>query len=173
LDPRVGLAFDPSNDHKTSIRAGFGVFHNPITPRTYASGYYFNPPYSFIVTVFPSFPTPSFAAALPSQSNAVNYDTPTTPYQMQWNLNIQRELLANTILTLGYVGARGVHLFYQRDQNPPIPTIGANGERVFSSPGPFGPVTNPRVNPALGPYNGAEPQANSSYQSMQVNLNRL
>jgi len=172
FDPRIGLAFDPSNDHKTSIRAGFGVFHNPITPRTYASGYYFNPPYSFIVTVFPSFPTPSFAAALPSQSNAVNYDTPTTPYQMQWNLNIQRELFANTILTVGYVGARGVNLFYQRDQNPPIPTISADGQRVFSTPGPFGPVTNPRVNPALGPYNGAEPQANSSYQSMQVNLNR-
>ena len=27
-DPRVGLAFDPFKDHKTSIRASFGMFHN-------------------------------------------------------------------------------------------------------------------------------------------------
>jgi outer membrane receptor protein involved in Fe transport len=172
FDPRFGFAWDPFDDHKTSIRGGFGMFHNPVVPRTYASGYYFNPPYSFVVQVFPQFPVANITSPLPSQSNAVNYDTPSTPYMTQWNLNIQRELPGSTILTIGYVGSRGTHLFYQRDQNPPIPTIGANGQRVFSTPGPFGPVTNPRVNPALGPYNGAEPQANSSYQSLQVNANR-
>jgi outer membrane receptor protein involved in Fe transport len=172
LDPRFGFAYDPFDDHKTSIRGGFGIFHNPIAPRTYASAYYFNPPYSFLVLLFPSFPSPAFPGIpLPSQSNAVNYDTPTTPYQMQWNLNIQRELMSNTVLTVGYAASRGVHLFYQRDQNPPIPTTGADGRRVFSSLGPFGPATNPRVNPAMGPYNGAEAAANSAYQSLQINLN--
>ena len=75
------------------------------------------------------------------------------------------------MLTVGYAASRGVHLFYQRDQNPPIPTTGADGRRVFSSLGPFGPATNPRVNPAMGPYNGAEAAANSAYQSLQINLN--
>ena len=37
---------------------------------------------------------------------------------------------------------------------------------------PFGIVSNPRMNPAMGPYNGAEPQGNSVYHSMQMNLNR-
>src|SRR5437588_10319524 len=68
--------------------------------------------------------------------------------------------------------SRGVHLFYQRDQNPPVPTTGPNGRPVFATLGPFGIATNPRLNPALGPYNGAEPGANSSYHSLQVNLNR-
>jgi hypothetical protein len=172
FDPRIGFAYDPFGDHKTSIRAAFGVFHNPIAPRTYASGYYFNPPYSFVVDVFPTFPTPSLTAPQPSQSNAVNYDTPSTPYQMQWNLNIQREVHGSTILTIGYVGSRGVHLFFQRDQNPPIPTTGADGKPVFATLGFFGITSNPRVNPAIGPYNGAEPGANSSYHSLQMNLNR-
>ncbi len=36
FDPRIGLAFDPFADHKTSIRAGFAMFHEPITARTFA-----------------------------------------------------------------------------------------------------------------------------------------
>ena len=32
-DPRIGLAYDPFSDHKTSIRAGFGIFHNVIYSR--------------------------------------------------------------------------------------------------------------------------------------------
>jgi hypothetical protein len=91
---------------------------------------------------------------------------------MQWNLNIQRQVMDATILTVGYVGSRGVHLFYQRDQNPPVPATGPNGRPVFATLGPFGIATNPRVNPALGPYNGAEPSGNSSYHSLQANLNR-
>ena len=36
FDPRIGLAWDPFGDHKTSVRAGFGMFHEPVTARTYA-----------------------------------------------------------------------------------------------------------------------------------------
>src|SRR5439155_1701224 len=58
FDPRFGFAYDPFNDHKTSIRGGFGVFHNPVQPRTYASAYYFNPPYVLGTVIAPSFPSP-------------------------------------------------------------------------------------------------------------------
>jgi hypothetical protein len=30
----IGFAYDPFADHKTSIRGGFGIFHQPIVPGT-------------------------------------------------------------------------------------------------------------------------------------------
>ncbi|PYR99777.1 MAG: hypothetical protein DMG16_17140 [Acidobacteria bacterium] len=78
---------------------------------------FFNPPYVLGTVIAPSFPSPfgSLTAPLPSQTNGVNYDTPATPYLMQWNSNVQRQVMEATILTVGYVGSRGVHLFNQRD----------------------------------------------------------
>ncbi|GEM_PF-195108 len=151
IDPRIGLAWTPFGDQKTSIRAGFGIFHDPVAPRTYASAYYFDPPYNY--HQFPAgtmtFPDaflqlesiggaavpPDQVPTLCGQDNVANnsiactslgdgvpYTTNIAPYQEQWNLNIQRNLGGGTILTVGYVGSRGVHLFTQRNMNPSIPS---------------------------------------------------
>jgi hypothetical protein len=147
IDPRIGLAWAPFGDQKTSIRAGFGIFHDPVAPRTYASAYYFSPPYNY--HQFPSgtqsFPNAFFGlpAPLPPQdqpaacaaNNVLNnsigctslgdgvpFNTNLAPYQEQWNLNIQRDLGRGTILTVGYVGSRGVHLFDQINENPSLPS---------------------------------------------------
>src|SRR5436190_1770003 len=110
FDPRIGFAYDPFSDHKTAIRAGFGVFYNPIHARTYASGYYFNPPYALAFVPLPAFPNP-FPGALPppAQLVGVDYNARNTPNMYQWNLNIQRQLFESTTLTVGYVGSRGLH----------------------------------------------------------------
>src|SRR5262249_40560219 len=36
FEPRIGLAWDPFADHKTSIRAGFGIFDDLILPANYS-----------------------------------------------------------------------------------------------------------------------------------------
>ena len=50
---------------RPSIRAGFGIFYDPIRARTYASGYYFNPPYALAFVPLPAVPqsVPGRAAA--------------------------------------------------------------------------------------------------------------
>src|SRR5207248_7646210 len=137
-----------------AIRAGFGIFYDPIHARTYASGYYFNPPYALAFVSPPAFPNP-FPGALPppAQLVGVDYHADHTPHMYQWNFNIQRQLFESTSLTVGYVGSRGLHLYAARDVNPVLPLL-INGMQVFGVPKgtpavpDSGIISNPRLNPA-------------------------
>jgi hypothetical protein len=174
FEPRLGIAWDPFGDHKTSVRAGAGIFFDPIEARSYASGYYFNPPYALAFVGLPQFPNP-FPGALPppAQLVGVDYNTTHTPHMYQYNFNIQRELFQATTLTVGYVGSRGLDLYVGRDINPVEPTL-VNGVDVFgvAKPGVTGITPNPRLNPAASSLSSEAPVANSSYNSLQVGLNR-
>lgn len=172
-DPRIGLAFDPFKDHKTSIRVGAGIFYDPIRARTYASGYYFNKPYELAFEFFPPFPNAfSTGYSIPSEIVGIDYNIHNSPHMYQWNFNIQHELFESTVLTVGYVGSRGLHLYEGRDINPVLPNI-VNGVSYFgylSSTGSI--VSNPRENTALGALSSEAPVGDSHYNSLQVGLNR-
>lgn len=158
IDPRIGLAWAPFGDQKTSVRAGFGIFSDPVAPRTYASAYYFSPPFNYHqfpagTQGFPNaFVNPATGvpqpAPLPPQDiptlcaannlannsiactslgDGVPYNTNVAPYMEQWNLNVQRALGAGTVLTVGYVGSHGVHLFDQINANPSLTSTSAVG----------------------------------------------
>jgi hypothetical protein len=188
FDPRIGLAYDPFGDHKTSVRAGFGMFHDVITARQWGPGYWFNPPFT-VVSVTSGQQALTYGcvtsgcpgagniigAAAPATSNATSYHTDTTPYMMQYNLNIQRELPGSWILSLGYVGSQGRHLFLGNDLNAPINT-GTAAEPVLAhlvvnANGTGTIVSNPRPNTTISYFVNAMPVGDSNYNALQASLN--
>jgi hypothetical protein len=184
FDPRVGLAWDPFSDHKTSVRAGFGIFHEPIAARTYLNAYSQNPPSQTVVLAGPPavtlFPHP--AACGPPGSACLNppfgtvygldYTSSVAPYEMQYNLTVQRDIGRGMVASLGYVGAQGVHLYNQRNENSPS-LVDAAGNPVSpscTSPSCFfkGPVPNP----AFAGLDNTAPTSHSAYNGLVASLTR-
>ena len=190
FEPRLGIAWDPFANHKTSIRSGFGLFHDQIAPRLYASNYYLNPPYASTVT-FPAvpfqFPNP-FPGVVPggatppiSEFAGVLYNTSSSPYFMQYNLTIQRQITSGTVLSVGYVGSQGRHLFTEVDLNPPKCATFPNCSTLPTATNP-GPnfAGQPRINSTINPASGqayfgslstSVAQQTSNYNSLQASLN--
>lgn len=185
-DPRIGLAYDPFADHKTSIRASFGVFHNVLYSRD--TNHWLQPPFLTAAQAAGngiSFPTPysnlpiAAGTVIPTNgsltcTNCDYYGYHTTPYQMQWNFNIEREIMPSTVLMAGYIGSRNLHLAAQRDFNYPVPftdpSTGLPTFGVFN--GTNAVVANARRNPAYGYLQMIDALANSHYHALQASLNR-
>jgi hypothetical protein len=186
LDPRIGLAFDPSSDHKTSVRASFGVFHNVLLSRDL--NYWLQPPFlTATQTSAQGLLYPNLFSNLGPGANVVNVPTNgtlsitngdyfgvhSTPYQMQWNFNIQRELMPNTVVSAMYIGSHNLHMFIQRDFNYPQPCMSAtagcfyNGAPTFSS---ATGVPNPRLDPEYNSLQLADNLADSHYEALQTSL---
>lgn len=194
FNPRIGFAYDPFADHKTSIRGGFGMFHELIGPQNYSPAYWAAYPWPLTVGLFATYPTNVngfFNAGAPSAFPGWDYNNNNTPYEMQYNLNIQREIAASTVLTVGYVGSHGVHLFTGREANPALvcttaqgigcanPTLangyaafGAGGSGGFLGSGRPGSVTrNLRLNNNLSTFPNLESSSTSRYNSLLIDMN--
>ena len=170
-DPLFGFAYDVFGDHKTSIRGGFGIMHDPYQTYVYFSSYATSPPFtsysSYATATTPVlYPSAAYGGSpgLISTLTGTRYNIDSTPYEMQWNLNIQRELVKGSVLTVGYVGSRGIHLLAFHDFNPPEATIDADGVYHFGSDG----TANPRLNPDVGTLNQLSPDITSSFHALQV-----
>jgi len=206
--PRAGFALDPFSDHKTSIRGGFGIFHDPVAARIYESGFIGTAPAasfefdnlfgSRAPTFNPCIPDPFAVVAgycgwtnpAPGEFAAVSYQDPNgSPYMMQYNLNVQHQVAAGTVLSVAYVGSLGRHMWMQRDENPlecatypncsAIPTKAApNTGACFSAAAPCGDANLTAVgavrtiNENYGSRVMEATTSSSSYNSLQVSLNR-
>jgi len=186
FDPRFGFAYDPFADHRTSIRGGFGMFHEVLYAGVWAIGFINSPPWNILTQASPSgqnvvpFQNPSIgggaapftlgtaAPPLPSISIGYAYQLNRTPYMIQYNFNVQREIVQGTVLSVGYVGSHGVNLITGQEQNPVPYTIDANGVYHFSR----GAAGSGRINPALAGFSLGVNGTNSRYNSLQASLNR-
>jgi Carboxypeptidase regulatory-like domain/TonB dependent receptor-like, beta-barrel len=198
--PRFGFAYSPFSDNKTAIRGGFGIFHDPVAARIYESGFIGTAPAAsvqidnlfgtFPASENPCLPDPfaidpgycGFPSPAPGEFAAVDYRAPNgSPYEMQFNLNVQREIASGTVLSIAYVGSLGRHMWMQRDENPlkcatfpdcsAIPTAAApNTGACFSIA--CGDTNATTINPDYGSRVVEATTSSSSYHSLQVTLNR-
>ena len=174
LDPRFGFAYDVFGTHKTALRGGFAINHDPFYAAQYNSLYTAIKPWDTFTASNPTYPIANFTGAAVSTTVSPGWDwfIDKAPYLMQYNLNVQHEILESTVLTVGYVGSHGVRMTTNREFNPPTPTFDANGAPRFATLVGGRIVGNPRLNPNVGFLTLATIGTTSRYNSVQVSLDR-
>ncbi|MFY9908699.1 MAG: carboxypeptidase-like regulatory domain-containing protein [Candidatus Sulfotelmatobacter sp.] len=145
--PRIGVAWSPGRSGKTSIRAGWGIFYNPIEELVLAQ-FGAEPPFGGSSDIYETFfntpfvyqaggsiaPNPFNGVLTPTKGQAVDYSLfrpillygefqphLRTQYTEQYNLTIQHQLANSMMLQVGYVGSEGHRLLASYDINPSIP----------------------------------------------------
>jgi hypothetical protein len=176
--PRVGFSFEMNA--KTVLRGGYGVYYSPendarsdVLTKNYPFNnqqLFFNDINAFYSTGFPSYQLdsgvprdttlhipPGGASIAPSiiansTGQSVFFVDPgfRTGYSQLYNLTLQREILPNTSLEIGYVGSQGRKLPYA------VGNINLNNN----------------ITPLLGHIQAQYAVGNSTYSSLQVKLNK-
>jgi len=160
--PRIGLSYAATKDNATVLRAGYGVFHDRW--QIFASQARRNVPFNESVSIFNtpfSNPTQGNQRILPLA--LISFDSPwDIPYVQKWSAGIQRQLPAEFLIDVGYVGSRGTHLVRTRDINQPAASAAVASGQV--SPNAVRPY------PGFASISAYETTGGTKYHSLQASV---
>jgi hypothetical protein len=126
--PRFGFAYDLGGRRPFLLRGGYGIFYNRYPIQNMEQIIAINPPFAAtfnftnaLVNGQPAITLQNPYAGSGSSSIAPgglvrNWDL---PGNQQWNVTLEREIAWGTVLSLGYVGNKGTHLFRAYGPNNP------------------------------------------------------
>lgn len=134
LEPRIGFSWKPMGSEKTAVRAGYAIFHDSAWNQG-GQGLWQNPPYYAEVDPCTFCLTYGVAAGslsggflvngspLLAPQNPANYTGTIQSANLnfkqgmiqQFNLNVERQLPGNVVLTAGYAGSRSQHVLASQE----------------------------------------------------------
>jgi len=140
LQPRVGLAWDPTGTGRWAVRAGFGI-HNDLQDNL-ANRTYANPPFNareqLVGPTLPLIPLPKNTPLPPTCGTPGAPSSPPacsiyafggvdpvlfTPTSQQWSLTVERGITRDLMLSVGYVGSESYHTPLSVNPNSIFPLV--------------------------------------------------
>lgn len=173
--PRFAFTWSPFADSRTVVRGSYGIFYDVPGLATFYTAAQVNG-HRFLsyqvngsdpqAPVFPNVPQISGSNfVVPPNINAFAPGFHNT-YQHQANLQLQREVMRDVLVTVGYNFSAMRHGLYSQNINLGAPvSYLADGRPVFG-----GAAT--RVNPNFAQINLIESGGNSNYNAMFVNISK-
>lgn len=178
--PRIGFAYTPWS--RAVVRGGYGVFYTHSVRQGREGLLGFNPPYLVdnllqtsvsgaaavasaapfrLVNGYPSglLDPSSLAPTVMRRAQDANQRT---PYIQQYNVGVQYELWPNLVLDVAYVGNKGTKLPGFRNLNQRAVITNPDGSQSAGA----------RPYPAFGDIQWMENRVSSTYQSLQLRLEK-